>query len=724
MAQLRVRAQHGRFHLTGSLQISRLRPLTSQPLYDCTTVYLCTIYILYSQACDPFKSSYLAITPTHIIYLSLWTTSLCLESISSLERLRDRIFTMPQPSWYHSELSQTQPIKVGVIGSGLAGLLTAYSLSTLHANMMFKSRDRTSIVLPKLEVHLFESSPKLGLSQASTQVSVSDDDKLRAEDGILEHRASTSDRRFWNIDSPMRAIQSGDIISTVTQLYKFLGISLTKTDFSYSFYGRYFSHEAETSRARLLYEGTDSFHIGHISKPSYITTWFSLDGLLNLYSALYIGVAYVLFLVISALSYHARHKPSYHHEGVSLVSFLFSYTLYILGNKCDLGSDAFKYLTVRDWTNQSTSPAGLKWCLRRTLKREVLEPLFCSICSCSIGELDNYLVVDIFDFLFLTFGHSYYACSQGVKTVTKILTQSLDPGNIHLGMDGTITDIIPISINQPHIRVVTRSQKQHTFDHLIFGTQADQLKTLLSSMCETHPPEDLVAEHERIELLSKFKYCKTLVVNHGDPSVLPANPQDWRDLNFTTSSCNGNGMSNTNQSIDVTEIAMHSRGLSVVGDKPYSPAAGSPESSASSTSVDSAEILQNNLKSKYSTAHAVFDDQAYWMSTHIIHRSPSHLLLQTTNPILPIDQSCTINRIWFNRVLVDADSRKAYHQLKHGPALGLHNIWFTGSWFSEGIPLLEGCVSSSELVVKRLVKHLIQDLPDQLELKFVWEDST
>lgn len=632
---------------------------------------------------------------------------------------------MSQTLWYYSESKLTQPIKVGVIGSGLAGLLTAYSLSTLHSNMRFKSRDRTSIVLPELEVHLFESSPKLGLSHASTQVSVSDDDKLREEDGILEHRASASDRRFWNIDSPMRAIQSG-YYKHLTQLYKFLGISLTKTDFSYSFYGQHPSQEAATSRAKLLYEGTDSFHIGHISKPSYINTWLSFDGISNLFSALYIGLAYVLLLVISALSYHARNKPSYDRERTPLVSFLFSSTLYLLGTQCGLGSEAFKYLSVRDWTDQSTLPAGLKWCLRRTLKREVLEPLFCSICSCSIGELDNYPVVDIFDFLFLTFGHSYYACSQGVKSVTKILTESLRPGNIHLGMDGTITQIMPTSINQKQIEVVTRSQKQHTFDHLIFATQADQFKTLLSNMCEQHPPEDLVAEHERIKLLSKFKYCKTLVVNHADPSVLPADPQDWRDLNFTTSSRNKSGMDNAIQSIDEAQSNVHSRSFNVVDEKPYAPAAGSSESSASSTSVDSVEqtsIFHKDHKSRYSTPHAVFDDQAYWMSTHVIHRSSSHLLLQTTNPISPISQSHTINRIWFNRVLVDADSRKAYHELKNGPALGLHNIWFTGSWFSEGIPLLEGCVSSSELVVKRLVKHLIQDLPDQLEMKFVWEDS-
>ncbi|EGF98680.1 uncharacterized protein MELLADRAFT_113355 [Melampsora larici-populina 98AG31] len=633
---------------------------------------------------------------------------------------------MPQPSWYYSKSNPTQPIKVGVVGSGLAGLLTAYSISTLQANMMFKSRDRTPIMLPRLEVHLFESSPKLGLSQASIQVSVSDDDKLREEDGILEHRASASDRRFWNIDSPMRAIQSG-YYTHLTQLYKFLGISLTKTDFSYSFYEQYFSREAATSRAKLLYEGTDSFHIGHISKPSYITTWFSLDGISNLYSALYIGVAYVLLLIISALSYHARNKPSYNRDGTSLVPFLFSYTLYVLGVQCGLGSEAFKYLSVRDWTNRSTLPVGSKWSLRQTLKRRVLEPLFCSICSCSIGELDDYPVVDIFDFMFLTFGHSYYACSQGVKTVTKILTHSLEPENIHLGMDGTITNIVPISINQPQIQVVTRSQKQHAFDHLIFATQADQLKTLLSNMCETHPPENLVEEHERIELLSKFKYCKTLVVNHVDPSVLPADPRDWRDLNFTTSSRNKDGIYDGNQLIDATESAVKSQSLSIEGERGCSPAAGSSESLASSTSVDSAKrtlTCHKDHKSKCSTPHAVFDDQAYWMSTHIIHRSPTHLLLQTTNPTSPISQASTINRIWFNRVLVDADSRKAYHQLKNGPALGLHNIWFTGSWFSEGIPLLEGCVSSSELVVKRFVKHLIQDLPDQLEMKFVWEDST
>lgn len=288
--------------------------------------------------------------------------------------------------------------------------------------------------------------------------------------------------------------------------------------------------------------------------------------------------------------------------------------------------------------------------------------------------------------------------------MTEILIRPLKNHHIHLGLEGTITQILPISIQRNKIEILTKSENRFEFDELVFATQADQLKQLLMKMCEKDGIENQMAEDQRIELLNCFKYCKTLVVNHVDESVLPDQVEDWRDLNFT----------NSTRSVPHTQHALSSDILQ--------------------TKTSSQSRSKMNTKPKKALDHQrsktdeIFDKDSYWMSTHIIHHPTSsndgQLLLQTTNPIQAIDRSKIINQVWFNRVLVDDQSRRAVQELRSDSKLGLHHIWFTGSWFTEGIPLLEGCVSSSEFVIKRLVLKLLQDdqsQVDDLELKFRWE---
>lgn len=203
------------------------------------------------------------------------------------------------------------------------------------------------------------------------------------------------------------------------------------------------------------------------------------------------------------------------------------------------------------------------------------------------------------------------------------------------------------------------------FDHLIFATQANQAASLLSFLPSSSARDTL------LKSLDAFSYIPTLVVNHTDESMLPPNPLDRRDLNL---------------------------------------ASFSPPSSSSEAKLD-AEDRGTDITMPISSIQA----------THIISRTHPRLastsgktpllLLQTTNPLIPIDSSHILSSTWYERAYITPSSRAVLpgfllsDQAGSGRLQNLEKgVWFCGSWCAEGIPLLEGCVSSAREAVKGVVE--------------------
>ena len=335
------------------------------------------------------------------------------------------------------------------------------------------------------------------------------------------------------------------------------------------------------------------------------------------------------------------------------------------------------------------------------------------------------------------------------------------------------------------------------FDHVILATQANQAGPLLSTYVDSLPisPSDHPApqtdsdssfmgdeavknpntreddddEEERealrihseyiqsqLSCLSEFSYCPTIVINHTDSTLLPADSRDWRDLNL------------------------------VVCPSPPSPSPDTPTSEKGTGDEDEEKRLV--VPFSYTMATYLLPPPAGYSHLPIpgtlrSTSSPSHIQMrikekqklksfprvyQTTNPIVAPRQETIMSVARLERPIIDVKSKRALRGLwkerlqddslvtindegeeldeedktfgwrwgtsgSDGGALGclqgagkvlplppdsedterekdgverkviqdVPGIWICGSYAHAGIPLLEGCVVSARNVVEQ-----------------------
>lgn len=289
------------------------------------------------------------------------------------------------------------------------------------------------------------------------------------------------------------------------------------------------------------------------------------------------------------------------------------------------------------------------------------------------------------DYIVDTFGASHYVAEVGVQQVVRRLAAPFPLEAIHLGC--TITSIARASSSGLSLSL-SDGPTLPPFNHLIFATQANQAASLLASSSLPPTPE----LDSLIHALQEFTYVSTLVVNHTDESILPPLEADRRDLNLAS-----------------IEVA----------------------SSASERKEDREDRGTRERMPRSSV-----------QATHIIGRTHPRLgglgvgvgvgvegggrggkpllLLQTTNPLVPIKPDHVLSSTWYERAAVSKGSKtvlplflpspsssssSSHKANTEGPMQNLlPGIWFCGSWCAEGIPLLEGCVSSAMEVVRGVVK--------------------
>ena len=76
-------------------------------------------------------------------------------------------------------------------------------------------------------------------------------------------------------------------------------------------------------------------------------------------------------------------------------------------------------------------------------------------------------------------------------------------------------------------------------------------------------------------------------------------------------------------------------------------------------------------------------------------------ILQTWNPLFEPDENKTLLKVSLGRPIVTFESMRANEKMALGLKDTQRRIWFTGSYASKGIPLLETGVRASMALAKR-----------------------
>lgn len=275
----------------------------------------------------------------------------------------------------------------------------------------------------------------------------------------------------------------------------------------------------------------------------------------------------------------------------------------------------------------------------------------------------------------------------GVKEVVAKLVEGLNPAHIHL--TSPITAIVP-SLTSPELAdVQCMSSSYGSFRHVIFATQANGAAPILQAYASLLPDKSLAARNavDLANCLRMWHYCRAIVINHTDGSLMPTALRDHRDLNLIR--------------MDPSRR---------------------PEKTA--------QTMDENCVSS-----------SYTMTTHVIQPPriyPSDMppVYQTTNPFISPKTQSILSVARLERAVLTNPARAALHRLcvsdesrrkstpfwgtcrVEGPfALGdlqgagskdSLGIWVCGSYATPGIPLLEGCVVSARNVVYQGILQSLQ----------------
>ncbi|KAF9403735.1 hypothetical protein BGX21_011136 [Mortierella sp. AD011] len=641
----------------------------------------------------------------------------------------------------HTGSSQTLPVpgrklRVAVVGSGLAGLTVAHSLSSLHTEDGQGEKG--------IEVELFEKAHKLGMDAASLSVT------CPCEKCAIAAGRDNGDPNHEHVegrmDVPMRTFFA-EYYPNLVRLYRSIGVKLIDADNTLACFDVAFDSKLPASRM------TKDVNIEepYLSSRSYKVNSNHTITLPDL-PPLSLRNPYPF----------GRRLLGYYRIARDYVKMLTVSKEFMTENRMtEIGKDR------SEWGN------GRKASLREFLVNggyshdfsAFFVPLFACVCTCSFDRMMEYPACVVLEYVArcMPFGRMQFV-SLGVREVTENLSKNI--GTIHYNtMIEKIIETNPSSNvdgNKAPIILVDSNGVRREFDHVIFATQANQAAATLAGQRASKPlpkpyitarekgydeshygrreehdladpvtPKDVTPEtisqsnpfYHQIQTLSKFAYERTQVICHTDTAFLPKNRASWRLLNIAKSTAADILASPFDQvTAELEQQQQSSTGFSI---KPYvasdqneltnrkkghDSGVGSPEfQSGSNTPVTTASQSHNSA-----------------MATHIMNNTASSLgtttkFLQTTNPIFQPKPETVISSAWFERAVVNPESMKAVDELNQqmeeqterllaaatsesAPATSVSDrVWFVGSYAYPGIPLLEGCVVSAVQVMDRII---------------------
>ncbi|XP_006454544.1 hypothetical protein AGABI2DRAFT_182515 [Agaricus bisporus var. bisporus H97] len=387
-------------------------------------------------------------------------------------------------------------VKVAVVGSGLAGLTSAWLLTRPLNN-----RD------VEFDVHLFEKADTFGMDAASMSI------------------LDSSAQEQWRIDVPMRTFQGG-YYPQLLAMYKKVGVKLRPSNFDYSF--SLFSPPSTKKKRKItttfIYNGSSGR--SGLSMPSYLADMSLQVKALFLNSFLRKMWTYVVFLSMTMEILFCFIMSAVH-----AAPFLRPH---------DLEDKSFgKWAEDVKPTNAVARWIGLDVAWQNYV-RDVMVPLWSGMCTATAQDILNYPAVEFLDFIWLTIGTPHYVLANGVRDIATELSKELE--HIHLSSPITSVAADPDAPHLASLTCMTASGEETIisgFHHIIFATEADTAASILrgfaSSISDSaHLEGGAFSDHlqQQVEVLNKFKYRTVVVVNHTDNTLLPDDIRDRRELNL------------------------------------------------------------------------------------------------------------------------------------------------------------------------------------------------
>ncbi|KAF8633938.1 hypothetical protein AX15_001122 [Amanita polypyramis BW_CC] len=490
------------------------------------------------------------------------------------------------------------------------------------------------------EVHLYEKESKIGMDSSSIDIAAGD--------------------KVWRIDVPMRSFQGGYYPQLIS-FYRKLGVSFRKCNFSYSFSTLACSGKLGRIRTTMIYNGLSG--LAGISMPSGIDR--KSEHSKDIFSVfIYKTQSFWVFLAMALL-------------------LLFCYLRLLCYAIPVLRPDRWKTLTFSAWVAETVPTHVIARLLGldvawKDFTHSTLLPLFSAVCTAPKEDVLSHPVEEILDYVWLTLGTNHFVVVDGVQNVILRLKSRIP----HTHLSSVLT-AVEADRDNSKLASITYDQNgdihvDHGFHHVIFATEANRATSLLSAYVaslpegtETHRGAIL----QQLECLSSFKYCTSTVLNHTDRGLLPENDLDVRDLN-----------------------------LIVSADEQYN-------------------------DSKLTDVRPLCVSPSFTMATHVMWPPKgypvSRPIYQTTNAVIPPKMDCLLSYTKLERAVLTLKAKEALKGLYRQQAkrwwrdkemdksrLGalqgagrLENdrhpgIWICGSYAYPGIPLLEGCVVSSRIVVE------------------------
>lgn len=471
------------------------------------------------------------------------------------------------------------------------------------------------------------------------------------------------------------------------RLYRQLGIKLKKSNFTFSFATLY-----SARRPYLLYDGqngTRGFSMPGVSADSPLLSRQGFTQRANSLGVVLSIVFSYICLVVLALYHHAcGHLLDPHHP--------------------------LNQEPLHVWAKRH------RRVLHPSFVDDILLCLFSAVATSSYDAVERIPAAQVLLYVAATFMRDHYTVDGGVQTVQAALTHHLDKAHIHLScsverIERRAGDGDEACIVAKHIQNGEETSLEG-FEHVILATPASLssafLRSYLTSMqrdaaqaCDQEAVERVKAMQDR---LAQIRYEQSVVINHTDTHLLPADKRHWRDLNLVSPSPSSQGMGAPRSAMATHVIRMpskHGRESHTVLQQTTNPSIWP----AKETILSMSTFMRAITPASKSVNDGLFDwhlrqccslcDRLVQLARLLVHfgqRRPTVDLLDS-DWLTSLIGALT-GRRWV-MVLGHLQQSQPVSDRQQGVQACL---WVCGS-YAQGIPLLEGCITSSILVVNEIL---------------------